>query len=300
MESLPYILILFILIFFSGYFSASESALFSLSSMRIKAYQKDSNPRKKLIANLVLHPRDLLVTVFMLNTVINILIQNVSSSLFGENASWYFKIGVPLILVLFLGEIFPKTYGLQNNQQLSYLVAPSIFYLQHLLKPIRKWTIAITTLVSRFMFFFLKKEQEISKEELKHVLKISEEQGILPSEEAELIRGYLSLQDVSVKELMHPREDMLRFDIHDPLSKLLILFKEKQLSRIPVIDKDTDNIIGIISAKQFFIHRHKIISSSDLKNWLSKPFYIPENTPGRLLLKHFNQKKEEMAVVVDE
>jgi putative hemolysin len=71
METLAYIFTLFILIFFSGYFSASESALFSLSSMKIKAYQKDSDPRKRLIADLVLQPRDLLVTVFMLNTVIN-------------------------------------------------------------------------------------------------------------------------------------------------------------------------------------------------------------------------------------
>jgi putative hemolysin len=150
------------------------------------------------------------------------------------------------------------------------------------------------------MFFFLKKEGDISKEELKHVLKISEDHGILPSGEAELVRGYLSLQEMSVKELMHPREDMLRFDINDPLNKLFILFKEKKRSRIPVIDKEVDNMIGIISAKQFFIHRHEILFSKDIKNWLTKPFYIPENTPGRLLLKHFNNKNEEMAIAVDE
>lgn len=300
MELAAYILILFILIFLSGYFSASESALFSLSSMKVKAYQNDPDPRKKLIANLILQPRDLLVTVFMLNTVINILIQNVASSLFGEEASWYLKVGVPLLLVLFLGEIFPKTYGLQNNQQLSYQVAPSINFLQRVLKPIRKWTIAITAPISRYLFFFLKKEEDISKEELKHVLKTSEEQGILPPEEAKLVWGYISLQDMSVKELMHPREDLIHFDIHDPLSKLLTLFKEKQLSRIPVTDKGVNNLLGIISIKNYFLHQKKILTSSDLKSLLSKPFYVPENTPGRLLLKRMNKYHEDMAIVVDE
>ena len=132
---------------------------------------------------------------------------------------------------------------------MSYHVAPSINFLQRLLKPILNLTIALTAPISRYLFFFLKKEEDISKDELKHVLKTSEEQGILPPEEAKLVWGYISLQDMSVKELMHPREDMIHFDINDPLSRLSTLFKEKKLSRIPVTDKGVDNLLGIISMK---------------------------------------------------
>ncbi len=299
-ELTAYVLALVVLIFLSGYFSASESALFSLSSIKIKAYRNDPDRRKQLIAHLILQPRDLLVTIFMLNTIINIFIQNVASSLFGESASWYLKVGVPLVLVLFLGEIFPKTYGLQNNQQLSYRVAPSIHFLQKFLKPIRKWTIAITAPISKHLFFFLKKEADISKDELKHVLKTSEEQGVLPPEESKLIWGYISLQDMSVKELMHPREDLVHFDINDPLSKLPALFKEKNISRIPVTDKGVDNLLGIISVKKYFLHQKEILTAADLRNWLGKPFYVPENAPGRLVLKRMNRNHEDMAIVVDE
>src|SRR5271169_2382974 len=97
------IFILFLLIFWSGFFSASETALFSLSSIKTKAYETDVNPRKRLIAKLVLHPKDLLVTIFILNTLTNILLQNVASHMFGTLASWSLKVGVPLVLTLIFG-----------------------------------------------------------------------------------------------------------------------------------------------------------------------------------------------------
>lgn len=300
METIIFIIALLVLTFCSAYFSASETALFSLSSMKVKAYQAASNPRKKLIAQLVLQPRDLLVTVFMLNTLANILIQNVSSSMFGEEASWNLKVGFPLFIMLFFGEIFPKYYGLQNNISLSYYIAPSIDLMQKLLKPLRKWIIAITSPISHVMFFFLKKEKSISRDELKHVLKASEAHGVLHPDEAELVKGYLNLQDTIVKELMRPRGDMQCYDIEEPLSKLIYLFDEKKHSRIPVFDKVLENMIGIISAKQFFLHHSEIKNPEELRRWLVKPFYVPENTASRLLLRRLDKKNEEMAIVVDE
>ena len=164
----------------SAYFSASETTLlFSLSSTKIKAYQASRNPRKNLIARLILKPSDLLVTIFMLNTLVNILIQNTASSIFWQNAGWSLKIGVPFALMFVFGEIIPKYIGLQNNIKLSDTVAPSINFLQNLLRPIRKLIVKITIPISRFLFFYLKKEESISKEELKHVLRTSQEHGVL-------------------------------------------------------------------------------------------------------------------------
>jgi putative hemolysin len=268
--------------------------------MRVKSYQNDQNPRKRLIARLILQPRDLLVTLFMLNTLINILIQNVFSSMFGIEASWQLKVGCPLVVMLFFGEIFPKYYGLQNNLNLSYRVAPSVDFLQRMLRPMRKWMIAITTPISQKAFFFLKKEEDISNEELKHVLKTSEAHGVLNSDEAKLIWGYLNLQDTLVKELLNPREDMECFDITEPLNKLIHLFAEKKHTRLPVFDGVKENIIGIISAKQFLLHQGEIKESRDIEKWLSKPFYIPENTPARNLLRRFDKERQEMAIVVNE
>lgn len=300
MELTIYIFALALLTFLSGYFSASETALFSLSSMRIKAYRDDSNPRRRLIAQLVLQPRDLLVTVFMLNTLINILIQNVSSNMGGPSGSWEFKVVLPLVLTLLLGEVIPKYIGLQNNVSLSYFVAPTIDFLQRILQPVRRLVIAVTTPISRGMFFFLKKEESLTREELTHVLEASEALGVMTSDEAELVWGYLDLQEMLVKELMRPREDMLCYDIQEPLSKLQHLFVNQERSRIPVYDKQIDTMLGIMSAKQFLLHQNQFSKPDDLRPFLLKPFYVPENTPVRNLLRRFEEINQEMAIVVDE
>lgn len=294
------IVFLIFLIFWSGFFSASETALFSLSSTKIKAYQTNISPRKRLIASLVLNPKDLLVTIFMLNTLVNILIQNTSSSMFGKSGGWIFKIVFPFILMFIFGEIIPKYIGLQNNIKLADLVAPTINLMQKLLKPIRKIIVKITSPLSRIMFFYLHKEKSISTEELKHALKTSQEYGVLNLDEAELIMGYLNFQEATVKELMRPREDIIFFDINDPLSKLTHFMVELECSRLPVCDRVIDNVIGIISIRQFFLHRKKIKNIEELIKHLVKPFYIPENTPAKILMRHFEEHKQVLSLVVDE
>lgn len=300
MEIAVPISILFFLTFCSGFFSASETALFSLPLTKIKAYQTNSDTRKRLISRLVLEPRDLLVTVFMLNTFVNILLQNTVSHMFGESASWWLKVGVPFAIMLLFGEIIPKYIGLKNNVEISNAVAPTINYMQNFLQPIRKIIINITTPVSQALFFFLHKEKDISKDELKHVLKTSQEHGVLHPDEAELLWGYLNLQDATVKELMRPREDILYYDINDPISKLIYLFVEQECSRLPVCDKSINDVLGIITAREFFLHRQDLGSSQHLFSYLCKPLYVPETTPARVLLRRFDESGQVLALVVDE
>lgn len=295
-----FILALFILLLLSCYFSSSETALFSLSPLKVKTYRTSTDPRRRLIADLLMQPRDLLVTVFMLNTLVNVLIQNVFSSMVGSGASWTLKVGVPLVVTLFLGEILPKYIGLKNNISIAYLFAPSIHFCQVALKPLRKMIISLTAPISRLVFFFLKHEESISNEELQHVLNASEKEGLIQADEAKIVWGYLELQQASVKEVMLPREDMLAHDIAEPLNKLVYLFADKKLSDVAIFEKDIDNIIGILSAKQYFLHRDMIQKPSDLRQFLHRPFYIPENAPARYLIRKFEEAHQNVAIVVDE
>jgi putative hemolysin len=292
--------ILVFLTFCSGYFSASETALFSLPATKIKAYASDPSQRRRLISQLLQRPKDLLVTVFMLNTLVNILLQNVASHMFGVYASWTLKVGVPLVVTLLFGEIVPKYLGMQHNIGLSDAVAPMISKLQHLLKPIRQAVIAVTYPVSRLLFFFLHKEENISREELRHVLKTSEELEVLHKDEAELVCGYIDLQDVLVKELMRPRQDVLFYDINEPLTELTSLFVDQQCSRIPVCRGSLEDVIGIMSAKEFFLYRKELTTTESLEKRLSKLFFVPENMLARVLLRRFDEKKLIIAMVVDE
>lgn len=165
-EALLLTIAIIILTFLSGYFSGSETALFSLSPLKIKTYKDDPDPRKQLIANLLKTPRDLLVTVFIMNTLVNILLQNVSSSLFGASAGWDLKVGVPLLLTLFLGEIIPKNFCMEHNVKVSHAVIRSINFFHRALKSVRKITIAVTLPISRMLFFFLKKKKVFQKKNL--------------------------------------------------------------------------------------------------------------------------------------
>jgi len=291
---------LILLLLVSGFFSASETSLFSLSSLKIKAYKTDSDPHKRLVADLLSSPRDLLVTVIMVNIAINILVQNVSSSLFGEESNWALNVGVPLALTLFLGEVIPKSIGLVNNTTISYRVAPVLFFFQRLLSPIRKALVAVTSVVSRIFFFFLRKEEEISIDELQHALRTSRQYGVLQAEEAELIRGYLALQESTVKERMRPREEVLFFGLDEPLSRLVHLFVDQECSRIPVCKEGLDQIIGVMTSRQFFLHRESIHSVDDLPPILERPFFVPETVAAKILLRQFYDRQESFAIVVDE
>lgn len=294
------IFILAVLLFFSGLFSASETALFSLSSLKVKTYKQDKDPRKQLIAQLLSSPRDLLVTIIMLNVVVNILVQNVTASIFAEDSSWILNVGVPLALTLVLGEVIPKSLGLTNNDRISYKMAPIIQFLQTILMPIRRLLVGVTNHISRILFFFLRKEQEISIDELKHALRTSRQYGVLNADEAELVQGYLALQESTVKERMRPREEVLYFDLDEPLSKLMHLFVDQECSRIPVCDKGLDNMMGVVTGRLFFLHRERIHTIEDLKTILEKPFFVPEAIPAKTLLRQFYDRQDSFAIVVDE
>lgn len=300
MELILFILALLFLTFWSGFFSSSEIAFFSLPSTKVKAFSTDPDGRRRMIARLLSRPRDLLVTIFMLNTLVNILLQNVSSAMFGQASSWLLRIGFPLFITLILGEIVPKYIAMQQNIPLSYRVAPLINFFTNSLRPLREFTVNITEPISRVMFFFLKKEKNISREELLHALKKSEESGVLNANESELITGYITLQDAQVKELMRPREDVIFYDINQPLNRLMQRFVVKECTRLPVCDSDLDHTIGILTANDFFIHKNEIESSEDIKPFLQKPFFIPETIPAKMLLTRLHEQNQELALAVDE
>jgi putative hemolysin len=295
--------LVFFLVFFtfvSGFLSLAFIAIFSLSTAEVKLYAQDPDPRKRQIHRLLCKPRDLLVTLLFYDITANILIQNTAAKLFGQFASWYLTVGVPLALTLILGEMLPKTLALPFNTRIAHRVVPTIYWLHKLLGPVRRWLTDLTSYLASILFFFLKKDKEISHEELSILLHDSQSYGILSREEAKLVEGYLSLTDVTVKERMRPRHEILYYDLEDALSKLGELYAEKGCSRIPVCQNGLQNLLGILPATNFFLNRHAIQKSQDIIPFLKKPYYVPQTIFARTLLRHFFYRKEELGMVVDE
>lgn len=294
------IALLVVLVFTSGFLSASETALFSLSSMKVRAFRFGDNPRGQLIARLLSKPRKLLVTILMLNVVMNILVQNVVSGIFGTFSSWALTVGVPLALTLIFGEVIPKSIAYPKNEWIAFHSAPFLRGVEILLKPLRDGITTVTTLISKFFFFYLRREKEISVEELKVALRTSQESGAVSTDEAKLVRGYLNLEEDVVKELMCPRNEVLFFDINRPLSELTALLVDEECTRIPICNGSLENVLGIMTSGTFFLHRSHFQHTHDIIPFLRKAHFVPETMVSRTLLEHFYAIEETMVMVVDE
>ena len=294
------VLFLIFLILLSGTLSGSETSFFSLSPLTVKSYKHSLDPRKGLIARLLERPRELLVTILILNMLANILVQNTVSSIFSEFPGWTLKIGLPLALTLIFGEILPKSFALPNNAAIAHLVAPTFDWVARVLRPIREPLTRATSWISRALFFFLREEKEISSDELRHVLKTSEESGVLLPQECDLVGGMLDLQHSIVRERMRPREEILFYDIQEPLSQLTHLFINMEITRVPVCDGNLENLIGILSTRRFFFHHDQIKEPADLRFIVKRPYYVPESTKAWTLLRILRERGESLAMVVDE
>ncbi len=294
------ITLLFLFTFASGFLSFSQIALFSLSSPQLKLYKQGENKRQQLISSMLARPRDLLVTLLFCEVCVNIMIQNTAANYFGAFSGWGLKVGIPFGITLLFGDILPKTLALPYNSKIAYRVVPFIALLEKLLGPLRHFITTVTTYISRTLFFFLKQNPQTTKEEMRYLLESSKKSGILHQDEAEWIQGYLSLGNRTVKEHMRPREEILAYNISDPLSKLTYYFKEKGRTLIPVYKNDLQNMLGLLSAEDYFKERTTIEKGSDLTKLLKKPYYVPETLLARSLLHRFLQKHEAMGIVVDE
>lgn len=294
------IFLLILLLLGTALFSSSETAFFSLSPMQVARFKQSKNSNDTLVAKLLDSPRDLLITIIMANVMMGILIQNVVSNMFGVFSGWLLNVGLPLVLTLVIGDFIPKSVGIANNKRLAPKVARPLSVIHHLLYPVRKVLTRITSFIFRLLFFYLQEEQEISTDELQHVLRRSRVSGVLAEDEAELMLGYLTLQESTAKGLMRPREEVLYFEMSDPLSRLIHLFVDQECTRIPVCDKKMDNVIGIISSGQFFLHREKLENTRDLLPLLTKPYFVPESTSAQILLEQMYDEKQSLAIVVDE
>ncbi len=166
--------------------------------------------------------------------------------------------------------------------------------------PILQPLVKTTAFVSRFLFFFLQKEQAVSLEELRHVVRTSRQEGVLLSDEADFIEGAIDLQDSMVQERMRPRNEILFYEIQDPLEELERLFVDMQATRIPVCDGSLENVLGILNLREYFLFQAKVQKPQDLIEFLHKPTYAHETLSAWNLLMILREKDQKIALVVDE
>ena len=296
------ILLLVILLIFSGFFSGSEVALVSLSRSKAEQLYKKKNFGAVYVKKLKDDPQRMLATILIGNNIANVAASAIATSIMigiFQNYAVGIATGVMTLLILIFGEITPKSIAAKNNELVSQLVAPSIWYLSIFLAP-------ILNVLDRFLNKFIKligikaKEKVITEEEIISMLKLAEEEGSIKEVEERMIKSIFKFDDIDVSTVATPRRDMVMLESTTKIKDSFKIFLNKNHTRIPVYEKNKDNVIGIAHIKDLMKHMQERYKNVQIKNIIYKPYFVPEVKKLSDILRQFQKRKEHMAIVVDE
>jgi len=297
------IALLVICLVLSGFFSSSETALFSISKIKALHIAKDGSRTGQLIVKMKQDPHTLLTTILIGNNFVNIggtaLATSIAITFFRSNALGI-ATGVMTLLILVFGEIFPKSFATQHNVLVARTVIFPLYWLSRLFWPL----VVILNSIPRLYGSTNPSYHTVTEDELMTMVEVVEEEGEIKEAEKEYITNIFEFDDTSCCEIMTPRADMFVVDAVEELDIPAIL--STGYSRIPVIEDSIDNVIGVLHIKDLFTSYQKItaageqITSLDIKAIMKKPYFIPESKKLDSLLQEFKAKKSHMAVVVDE
>ena len=299
------IILLIVLLILSGFFSMSETALMSLSKIRIRHMVQEEVKGSKLVQKLLKDPNKLLGAILIGNNIANIgasaLATTITARLFGgSESSVAIATVVMTVLILIFAEITPKSMAKQNSEKVSLLVSKPINIFVFVLRPL----VAVFSAISSFFIKLLggnpkTVEPFITQEELKTMVGVSEEEGVLEDVEKEIIFNVFEFADMQVKDVMVQRVDIIALDTETTYDEVLQEIKEEQFSRIPVYNETIDNIIGILSVKDLIIAGN-LKDGFNIKDYVREPFYTFEFKKITAVFSEMKKTRNPMAVVLDE
>ncbi|BAI80550.1 magnesium/cobalt efflux protein [Deferribacter desulfuricans SSM1] len=298
------LVIVIVCLIFSGFFSASETALTSLSELKVKHLLEEKGKKAKDLELWLLHPNKVLNTILIGNNVVNIFGSIVAADLaekyFG-NSQIALTTGVMTFLVLIFGEITPKTFAKHNAEILSIIFIKLLKVFYKLFYPITFTLNMFVKLLIKIMGGKLENDKpKITEDEIEFLINVGEEEGVLENQKKEMLHNIFEISDTLVKEIMVPRTEMVVIRIDQDINEILDVVIETEYSRIPVYEGKMDNIIGILYTKDLIKELRKSSKDVNLKNILRKPYFVPETKKIDDLLREFQSKHIHLAIVIDE
>ena len=297
------IIILIILLAVSAFFSMSETGLMSLSKIRTRHMVDEGINGAKALEKLLDDPSRLLGAILIGNNIANIgasaLATSIAVKSFGENSVGLVTI-IMTILVLVFAEITPKSIAKQNSEKVALMVVKPISFLVKIFKPL----VSVFTAISNLLIKILggnpeSNEPFITQEELKTMVGVGEEEGVLQGVEKEIIFNVFDFADTQVKDVMVQRVDVIALDINSTYEELIKIVKEEQFSRIPVYNENIDNIIGILNVKDLIIGINPN-EKFNISDYIRKPYYTFEYKKITRLFGEMKKTRNHMAIVLDE
>lgn len=304
MDSSDYIqlLTLILLIGLSAFFSSAETALTTVNRIRIRNLAETGNKSAVTLMKILEDQGKMLSAILVGNNVVNLTASSMSTTLamnIWSNKAVGVATGVLTLVILVFGEISPKTISTLYSEKISLKYAKPIYLLMAVLTPV---IYAVNVLSSGFLRLVHvdpnRKQDAITEDELRTIVEVSHEEGVIESEEKKIINNVFDFGDSVAKDIMVPRIDMAMVEVDATYDELIDIFREEKYTRMPVYEETTDNVIGIINMKDvLLIDRDAEFHVRDL---LREPLYTYEYKNTAELMVEMRQTSNNMIIVLDE
>lgn len=288
----------------SAVFSASETALMSLSKIRIKQMVENKEKGADRINKLLSDPNKLISSILIGNNVVNIAASSLMASLAIEkfgNSGVGIATGIMTLLVLIFGEITPKSLAAQKAEKFSVRLSGFVQLCMTVLSPISFALSKVTNFMIKILGGHVDKNQPfITQEELKTIVSVSHKEGVLEGEEKDMIYNVFDFSNSRVNDVMITRTEMVAIDVKSSYEEVIRVISEEQYSRIPVYEDTIDNIIGILYVKDLVFLQGQKDSGFDLREYIRKPHFTYEFKPTKDLFEEMRANRIHMVIVVNE
>lgn len=299
--------LLAILLLLSSFFSASETALMSLSKLRVRNMVEEKIKKAELINKFIKEPSKLLGSILLGNNLVNIGASALATSLaldifgnFGIGIATAISTVTMTILVLIIGEITPKSIAAQYPEKVSLRIIHPLSFIVKVLNPIVMVLNYTTNIFIKTLGIKINKKQPfITEEELRTIVTVSQEEGVLEIEEKQMIHNVFEFGDLQIKDIMVQRTDIVAINIEASFDEVMEIIKEQQFSRYPIYKDGIDQIIGTLNTKDLMF-LDVIKENFSIKNYLRKPLYTFEFKKISEIFKEMKNKWIHMAIVLDE
>ncbi|MCI9564705.1 MAG: HlyC/CorC family transporter [Eubacterium sp.] len=296
--------VLIILLLFSAFFSSAETALTTTNKVRLRMLVEEGNKRAVILDKILENSRKMLSTVLIGNNIVNIAASSITT-IFTQSVfqiSWIVSIGVGILtlVIIIFGEIIPKTIASIHAESIALVYA----------KPIRFFMIILTPvifLLNAFSSFILKifrvninlNSASITEDELRTIVGVSQEEGIIEEDEMDMINNVFDFGDTCAKDIMIPKVDMTMIPEDISYNQLLEIIREDKFTRMPVYKEDTGNVIGILNIKDMMLNGVNR-NNFDIHQLMREPYFTHEKEELNDLLLEMRNKEPGMCIVLDE
>ena len=296
------IIFLVLLLMLSAFFSSAETALITVNRIRMRTLAEDGNKRAATVLRITNNSGKMLSAILIGNNIVNLSASSLATSLaikIWGSVGAGIATGILTVLILIFGEISPKTLATVNSEKLALTYANVIEVLMKILTPV---IFIINKLANRICKLFgvdpNADTQKMTEEELRTIVDVSKESGVIESEEHTMINNVFDFGDSTAKDVMIPRIDMTFIDINFSYDELMAVFSEDMHTRFPVYEDNTDNVIGIINMKDLLVYpKDKPFS---IRNILREPYFTYEYKATADLMIEMRKASVNLAIVLDE